>query len=122
MNNGDRLDDQAKNEALSIARKTLSAYLTSGKIPSLIPKSKILFTQMGAFVTLRKKGDLRGCIGLIEADKPLYKVIQEMVVSSGTKDPRFLPIAINELKDVIIEISILTPPKKIIFPSTCFFN
>lgn len=107
------LDNQAKKEALMIARTTLVEFLSKGKIPLVAPKNEILLKPMGAFITLRNKNELRGCIGQIETKKPLYKTIQEMAISSATKDPRFLPVTTKELGEIIIEVSVLTPPKKV---------
>ena len=67
----------------------------------------------GAFVTLKKHGRLRGCIGYIEARKPLYKTIEEMAVAAAFNDPRFPPLRQEEWKDVTIEISVLSPLKEV---------
>lgn len=106
-------DNQTKAEVLTIARKTLSEFLSTKKILVITPKNKILQQPMGAFVTLKNNDRLRGCIGLIETDQPLYKIIQEVTIASATKDPRFNPVTLQELKDIIIEVSILTPKNKI---------
>ena len=68
---------------------------------------------MGAFVTLYKKGELRGCIGHMQSEQPLYKSIQSLVVASAVRDYRFKPVIPNVLKDIKIEISVLTPMQKI---------
>jgi AmmeMemoRadiSam system protein A len=67
----------------------------------------------GAFVTINKHGTLRGCIGRFDASEPLYKVVQEMVIASATRDYRFRPVEEGEVKDLEIEISVLTPMRKI---------
>lgn len=107
------LQDSAKKEALQIARKTLKEYLTNKKIPEIKPINQSLTHPLGAFVTLRKQDELRGCIGLFEPEEPLYKVIQKMVIASATEDPRFQSITVNELPEIVIEISVMTPKKKI---------
>ncbi len=109
----DFLDEAAKKEALNIARKTLEEYLGEGKIPSIKPASAKLNQQLGAFVTLRKAGQLRGCIGEFEPKKPLYLVIEEMAIAAATEDSRFPPVAAGELEEINIEISVMTPKKKI---------
>jgi len=109
----DYLDENAQKEALEIARKTLEEYLTSGKIPEISPKNPSLLENLGAFVTLRKHGELRGCIGEFEPKEPLYKVIQRMAAAAATEDPRFPPVSASELKDIKIEISVITPKRKI---------
>lgn len=67
----------------------------------------------GAFVTLYKNGSLRGCIGQIVSDRPLVDTLSEMAVAAAFHDPRFPPVGENELKDLKIEISILTPLQRI---------
>jgi AmmeMemoRadiSam system protein A len=67
----------------------------------------------GAFVTLKEKGDLRGCIGRFISDEPLYKVVQEMAIASSTEDTRFPRVESKEIDELEIEISVLSPMKKI---------
>jgi hypothetical protein len=87
---------------------------TLGKpVPEFHVKSGRLTELRGAFVTITKKGVLRGCIGHIRALLPLYKTIEEMAAAAAFDDPRFPPITKNELKDLEIEISVLTPFKQI---------
>jgi len=107
------LDSQSQKEALLIVRQTLEKYLENREIPNLIPKSKNLQQSLGAFVTLRNNGSLRGCIGEFEPEEPLFKVIQRMAINAATKDSRFLPVSLKELKGITVEISVLTPKKKI---------
>ncbi len=109
------LDKNAQKEALQIARRTLQQYLTTPNLshnPNS-PKNKSLLSSLGAFVTLRNRGQLRGCIGEFEPDKPLYRVIQEMAIEAAAYDPRFYPVTAKELPEITIEISVLTPKKKI---------
>jgi len=107
------LSSEAEKEALEIARKTLESYLGSGNIPSLVPVSSELQKPLGAFVTLTKNGNLRGCIGEFEPKDPLYKIIQRTAISAATKDTRFTPVGASELKNIEIEISVMTPREKI---------
>jgi AmmeMemoRadiSam system protein B/AmmeMemoRadiSam system protein A len=102
-----------RREALQIARKTLVEYLISGRMPVVSPQNADLFRAQGAFVTLRKNGELRGCIGEFAPQKPLYRVIQKMAVAAATQDPRFLAVTAEELKEIKIEISVMTPKRKI---------
>jgi AmmeMemoRadiSam system protein A len=67
----------------------------------------------GAFVTLKEKGELRGCIGRFTADIPLWQVIQQMAISSATQDSRFNPVTAREIDKLEIEISVLSPMKRI---------
>lgn len=109
------LSELEKKELLSIARNTIREYLNSYKTISLeedkLPPA--LLQKAGAFVTLKKKGELRGCIGHFEADNPVYKIVQQMAVASSTQDYRFSSVSSSELKDIEVEISVLTPMKKI---------
>jgi AmmeMemoRadiSam system protein A len=83
--------------------------LKEGKIPQFEVVSENLKEKRGAFVTLKKNGLLRGCIGRIVADTALYKLISQVVIDSALNDPRFPPVRYEELKDIEIEISVLTP-------------
>ena len=75
--------------------------------------SENLKTNCGAFVSLHVFGKLRGCIGRMTGDIPLYRMIQKMAVSSAIHDPRFNPVHPDELENVDIELSVLSPLKKI---------
>jgi AmmeMemoRadiSam system protein A len=68
---------------------------------------------MGAFVTLHRNGELRGCIGNMVGSQPLYLTIRDMAVESATGDPRFTPVKPADLKDIDIEISVLSPMEKV---------
>jgi AmmeMemoRadiSam system protein A len=70
-----------------------------------------------AFVTLTRRGELRGCIGYVEAIKPLAEAVAHCAVSAATTDPRFLPLTPEELPDLRIEISVLSPLCRIAQPS-----
>lgn len=109
-----QLSPDAKKEALDIARKTLDDFVGRKNTPGNTKiTSPELYTPLGAFITLRKKGDLRGCIGEFEPDKPLYKVIQDKTIDAASTDPRFSPVTASELPDVTLEISVLTPRQRI---------
>ncbi|MBN2535112.1 MAG: AmmeMemoRadiSam system protein A [Spirochaetales bacterium] len=75
--------------------------------------TRVLLTECGAFVTLHKKGKLRGCIGYVVAVKPLFNTVQDVARSSAFSDPRFPPVMESEIPDLEIEISVLTPLKRI---------
>ncbi len=108
-----RVNQQDKIKILKLARNTLESFLSKGELENYKEDSHLLNTPMGVFVTLKKNGYLRGCIGEFEPTKPMYKVIQETAISSATKDQRFKPLTYDELKDIDIEISIMTPRKKV---------
>jgi AmmeMemoRadiSam system protein B/AmmeMemoRadiSam system protein A len=109
------LDKKDKDELLKIARKTIEEYLLHQRIPEFntADYSKNLLSPAGAFVTLQKNDVLRGCIGQFEPDKPLYEVVRDMSISSSTRDYRFPPVTPDELPDIHIEISVLSPVRKI---------
>ena len=110
-----QLNNEEKNTLLQIARNTLEHYLKEEVIPE-VDQTEITETlreKTGAFVTLNKKGNLRGCVGRFEPGIPLYEVIQKMAVAAATKDMRFPSVEPEELDDISIEISVLTPMQKI---------
>lgn len=105
---------EEQNELLRIARAAISAYFKGSAPPEPITKSQRLNENRGAFVTLHDKSHcLRGCIGSFLADKPIYMTVREMAVQAAFHDPRFLPIEEEELRDIHIEISVLSPLREI---------
>jgi AmmeMemoRadiSam system protein A len=108
-----------KKFLLKMARETIIHYLSEGKIPTPeIPEEmKNLSKHAGAFVTLKKQGALRGCIGRFSADVPLDQVVRQMAVASATQDSRFPKVKINEVGELEIEISVLSPMRKVSSPS-----
>ena len=108
------LNDNDKKDLLEIARNTINSYIQNGIIPTLEDNySEVLNSHCGAFVTLNKKKKLRGCIGRFKVDQPLYEVVQQMAIASSTQDTRFQSVEKSELEEIEIEISALTPMKKI---------
>lgn len=105
------LTGNQKDLILGIARETLNCYLSGKDIPPLPVDDPVLRERRGVFVTLRKSGELRGCIGYIEPVKPLAEAVRDMTIQSATGDPRFPAVTHGELKEIIIEISVLTVPK-----------
>ena len=110
-----QLSQEERTLLLQIARKTLLEYIPSKTIPELAEEElpANLLVHAGAFVTLTSEGQLRGCIGNFSAPEPLYKIVQKMAIAAATNDPRFMPVREKELRDIEIEISVLTPLKKI---------
>ena len=99
---------------LSITRKALEEYVRNGIMPPTDVREMKLLEKRGAFVTLTKNGSLRGCIGYIQPVAPLYKAVSDMAIAASTRDPRFPPVTQGELKDIHIEISVLSPLKLIV--------
>ena len=109
------LTNEEKKTLLSYVRQTIHDYIISGTMPNL-DKSMItqnLATPAGAFVTLKEDGKLRGCIGNFQPSQPLYETVQSMAIASATQDYRFNKVTPDELDKIEIEISVLTPMRKI---------
>ena len=107
------LSNEDKSLLLKIARQTIESYVRIKKIPVFDAKSPALLEKQGAFVSIKKRDEIRGCIGVFTSDKPLYLTVADMAVSAATQDPRFMPLAASELSQISIEISCLSPMKKI---------
>lgn len=105
------LEEQGK--LLGLARNTLEFHLQGLPLPSFQSSAPCLQQRRGAFVTLHREGHLRGCIGHIIPDDPLFHTIRQMAIAAATEDPRFQPVAFEELSLIDIEISVLTPFKRI---------
>lgn len=96
-----------------MARQTITAKVRGQNVPPVdIPHDR-LREERGAFVTLLKRKNLRGCIGYIKGVKPLFKSIQELAEFAAFYDPRFEPLDESELPKIAIEISVLSPLRKI---------
>ena len=107
------LNEEEKKTLHHIA-KTVIENKTRGKpVPDFKVESPILKENRGAFVTIQKRGELRGCIGYIEGHGPLHKTIEKMAEAAAFNDPRFTPVKEKELPELDIEISVLTPLKRI---------
>ena len=100
-----------------IARNSISDSLDRKPIAvpdaSLLALHPALSQKCGAFVSLHRQGRLRGCIGHFGEDYPLHKIVAVMARSAAFEDPRFKPLGRNELADTDIEISVLTPMRRI---------
>ncbi len=107
---GGPLNPSDRKALLALARETIDRYLSTRTAPLARNPSPALEQTRGLFVTLKKRGELRGCIGEITAEKPLYRLVGSMALKSALEDPRFRPLRHEELRDVEIEISVLTPP------------
>lgn len=98
-----------KQEALQAVRKTLEAVVTGKDRPVIVFAHPRFKEVSGVFVTLKKHGDLRGCIGMIEGRRPLGEGLQEMTVAAALEDTRFSPVKPAELPDIHVDISVLSP-------------
>jgi AmmeMemoRadiSam system protein B/AmmeMemoRadiSam system protein A len=112
------LTEPEQKSLLGIARGTLESYIRIGKVPEAKPLTPRLSEKRGAFVTLHEHGDLRGCIGYVEAVKPLYQAVSDMAVAASTEDPRFPPVGPEELDEIEIEITVLSPLQPLSSPDS----
>ncbi|MDY0186345.1 MAG: AmmeMemoRadiSam system protein A [Syntrophus sp. (in: bacteria)] len=114
------LSEGEKRALLEIVRSTIEGKLqvrgefceTQGdsRIPSVLQEKR------GVFVTLKKRGQLRGCIGYIQPFRPLEQAVKEMALAAAFQDPRFSPLSRDELGEISVEISVLSPLKRIEHP------
>lgn len=96
-----------------VAWQSIQAHMKGEPDPLPPEPTPILAQPMGVFVTLNRHGRLRGCIGYLDAVKPLLTAVQEMAVAAAFRDPRFPPLREEELADLEIEISVLSPMRQI---------
>lgn len=107
------LNIDEKRYLISIAKQSIEKAVKGEPIPKFEPKFTKLEERRGCFVTIKENGNLRGCIGYIQPIKPLYEAVSEMAVAAALKDPRFPPVRENELPSLEIEITCLSPLKRI---------
>jgi len=109
---------EARREMISRARSAVRAAVTGEAPPQAPSGNPELLVRAGCFVTLKNKDRLRGCIGCFQSEQPLWKTIGEMAVCSATQDYRFRtnPIRPEEVTDLEIEVSVLSPLRKISRP------
>ncbi len=108
-----RLSEEVKKELLQLAGSAINHFIKEKKVVDYRPQNTDLLTRKGAFVTLKKKGSLRGCIGFIEPVFPLYETVIRAAIFAACRDQRFPPVTADELMDLEIEISVLTVPERI---------
>jgi len=112
MNNLE-LNSSQKQILLKIARETIENTVLGSPPGQYSIDDPVLNTECGAFVTIHNGGNLRGCIGNITANTPLWQTVRNMAVEASTRDPRFPPITSRELDDIDIEVSALSPLRQI---------
>lgn len=110
-----KFTEEEKKQLFTIARNSISLMLNEKRRQVINPAEILpgLKKNMGAFVTLRLNGKLRGCIGRFVSEDPLYEVVNQMAVASAFDDTRFLPLTKEEYRNVEIEISVIGPLKRI---------
>ncbi len=112
--------DADRAELLQLARDTIRAVATTGRLPDYQTANPWFLEPAAVFVTLRgapteyeRQGELRGCVGQVEADAPLYAAVQDAAAKAATVDPRFYPVQANEVDTLTLEISVLSPMRPI---------
>src|SRR5438874_6918584 len=104
-----QLSEASQAYLLKLSRQTLDEFLSFGRRPTDLPTSEELLEKRGAFVTLASHGRLRGCIGYVVPLFSLYKTVIDCSISAATEDLRFEPLKLEELEEIEIEISVLSP-------------
>ncbi|MGA3098175.1 MAG: AmmeMemoRadiSam system protein B [Bryobacteraceae bacterium] len=108
------LTRQEKNELMRIARQSVETSVRDRKeYAPPAPSSEALNQERGAFVTLKERGDLRGCIGYVAPIKPLYLTVRDVARFAALEDRRFRPVTAGELGALEYEISVLSPMRHI---------
>jgi len=106
------LNKAEQKELLRIAREAVESHIKTSITPDVKSDLPALQKKCGVFVTLKEHERLRGCIGIMESDLSLYKVVTEMAVAAAVNDNRFTPVTKDELKDLEYEISVLSSFEK----------
>lgn len=108
------LNKEQQETLLKIARETVEVYVKTGEVPEFNVRDIRLNQKQGAFVTLDKNGQLRGCIGqIVPSDEPLWRVVRDMAVAACSEDGRFAPVSKDELDKLEYEVSVLSAPERI---------
>ncbi len=112
-----RFDSTRRAELLRLARASILHGLETGRplAVDLADFDPELAAPGASFVTLHRQGELRGCIGSLEAHRPLVVDVAENAFAAAFRDPRFSPLAVDEFDDLEIEISVLSPPEPMAF-------
>ena len=107
-----QLVESERRQLLDLARAAVEATARHDPMPGLDPEAITpdILAPAAAFVTLHERGELRGCIGMMRYDVPLWMNVRDSAVAAARNDPRFMPVAPSELSGIDIEISVLEPP------------
>jgi AmmeMemoRadiSam system protein B/AmmeMemoRadiSam system protein A len=114
-----RLSGEQGRALAALARDTISGFLERETLPlARIPDPRFPLRHRGAFVTLRRNGELRGCIGRTVADAPLPELVSRVAFEAAFRDPRFPPLSRSELSGLEVEVSVLSPPRRVPRPES----
>jgi uncharacterized protein len=103
------LSEAERCTALELARTTVVERVSLRRLPDVIPHDGIFAERHGVFVTLHVRNRLQGCIGVVEPDEPLGEAIVRCAASAALEDPRFAPLRADQLSELSVEISLLSP-------------
>ena len=105
------LTPSQKQTLIELARRAVTAQVTGGAPP---PASAIELPEAaGVFVTIKERGELRGCLGTLQARGPLAEQVARCAADAASEDPRFSPVTVSELSDLSLEVSVLGPLERI---------
>jgi len=107
------LSESDRRTALQLARTVVVEAVSHRQLPEVFPREGIFAERRGVFVTLHVRNRLQGCIGVIEANEPLGEAIVHCAASAALEDPRFAPMRTDQLGELSIEISLLSPMEPI---------
>jgi MEMO1 family protein len=108
------LSKTQQEKLLEIAKTSIENYVRDGEVADFTITDARLNWHEGAFVTIHKKGELRGCIGqIVPTDEPLWEIVRDMAIAAASEDNRFMPVNVNELNQLDYEISVLSAPEPI---------
>jgi len=107
------LNDEQRAKLLAVARQSINAAVAAAEPPDTRTDDPDLLNVQGAFVTLKKHGELRGCVGNIEGVYPLIETVKKMAKAAALHDYRFPPAQPGEIEELTIEISVMSPLMKV---------
>jgi AmmeMemoRadiSam system protein A len=107
------LNHAQQKRLLSLARSAIEQHVRKGPRLEIEETDPALLRPGAAFVTLRKQGVLRGCIGILEAKTPLIETVRDRAIMAATRDPRFPPVQPDELSRLEVEVSVLSPLQQV---------
>lgn len=108
------LSETDRQSLLDLARRAIAEAVSLQEAAGSIPQGGMFLEKRGVFVTLHARGRLRGCIGVIEPVEPLVESIARCAAGAALHDPRFSPVRVEELPELRIEISLLSPLEPIL--------